>query len=181
MSVRQIPRELGVSRRTVGRVLTRVESERSGRQPTANTPKSAAASAEPARRARGLLASVAGALSEHDARARPRGAARRGFTGGYTIVRERVRALRPQPAPAPVVRFETAPGAQAQMDYGTYDIDFTERRPAPRLPVQLPAGLLAAAVPALRRGAGLADDAARARPRLRAPGRRGRQSACTTT
>ena len=50
----------------------------------------------------------------------------RGFTGKYTIVKDMVRRLRPKSYQQPVVRFETDKGQQSQMDYATYEIDFTE-------------------------------------------------------
>jgi transposase len=124
-SLRQIARELGVSRRTVGRVLARVESARSGRTPTSNLPK-------PERRGSLLDAheDFLRRLLERYPQMRVRRVLEelrgRGFTGGYTIVRLRVRQLRPQPGKEPVVRFETPMGQQAQMDYSTYDLDFSE-------------------------------------------------------
>jgi transposase len=48
-----------------------------------------------------------------------------GYEGGYSILRDHVRKLRPRAKQPPVVRFETSPGAQAQMDYAVYDIEFT--------------------------------------------------------
>lgn len=121
MSRRAIARALGISRGAVARTLARLQAQRD--QPAAPFPG-------PRRRGsildpfepllRELLEkyphlTVERALQELQAR---------GFTGKYTVVRQRMRLLRPRTAPAPVPRFETGPGLQAQMDYGVYDIDF---------------------------------------------------------
>ena len=68
----------------------------------------------------------AGAIPRHLGPADPRGIAQLGYTGGYTVLSERVLRLRPCPVVKPVLRFETAPGHQAQMDYSTYDLDFSD-------------------------------------------------------
>jgi transposase len=52
-----------------------------------------------------------------------------GFQGGYSILRERVKALRVPAAAHPVERFETGPGIQAQMDWAEYTIDFSAEGP----------------------------------------------------
>ena len=48
-----------------------------------------------------------------------------GFQGSYSTLRTFMKGYRSKPK-APVVRFETPPGAQAQMDWSTYTIDFTQ-------------------------------------------------------
>jgi transposase len=120
-SMRSIARTLRLSRNTVRRALDDVEAARAGKT-------SAAAGARPS-----LLDPYEATIVELLGRYPDLTAARvfqelraRGFSGGYTIARQRVAQLRPRPTQAPVVRFETAPGAQAQVDYATYDIDFTE-------------------------------------------------------
>ncbi len=121
-SVRRIARSLRVSRRTVDKALRQVEQARGGE--AAPRPKGARGS---------LLDAYEPVIVDLLARypditvqrvheeLRPRG-----YTGGYTILSQRMRRLRPRPVVVPVRRFETAPGAQAQMDYSTYDLDFSD-------------------------------------------------------
>lgn len=50
-----------------------------------------------------------------------------GYAGGYTQVKEYVRHVRPTPAIDPVVRFETAPAWQAQVDFAEFRLPWGKR------------------------------------------------------
>ena len=50
-----------------------------------------------------------------------------GYAGRYTQVKEYVRQVRPAPAPDPVVRFETPPGHQAQVDFAEFRLPWGKR------------------------------------------------------
>lgn len=50
-----------------------------------------------------------------------------GYEGGYTQVKEYVRKVRPRPVEEPVVRFETAPGVQAQVDFADFTLPWGKR------------------------------------------------------
>ena len=50
-----------------------------------------------------------------------------GYAGGYTQVKEYVREVRPGAGPDPVVRFETPPGLQAQVDFAEFHLPWGKR------------------------------------------------------
>jgi transposase len=50
-----------------------------------------------------------------------------GYTGGYTQVKDCVRQMRPMPPAEPVVRFETPPGRQAQVDFAEFRLPWGKR------------------------------------------------------
>lgn len=110
--VREIARELGLSRNTVRRYLREPTAARY----SARTPR--ASKLEPYKR---YIVDRMTAAAPHvipasvllaECRAR-------GYAGGYTMVKEFVAGLKALPVPAPVVRFETEPGEQAQVDWAT--------------------------------------------------------------
>jgi transposase len=120
-SIRAIAQELGISRGAVDRVLARVQAQRT------EPPQS-----PPVPRRRGSIIDAYVPILKELLERYPKLTGQRalqelqarGYRGGYTTVRQRVRLLRPRPV-APVIRFETDPGAQAQMDFGVYDVDLS--------------------------------------------------------
>ena len=50
-----------------------------------------------------------------------------GYPGGYSRVRDYVRAVRPQEPADAVVRFETSAGSQGQVDFGTFTLPWGRR------------------------------------------------------
>lgn len=50
-----------------------------------------------------------------------------GYSGSYNRVKHFVRAVRPRPAPEPIVRFETPPGHQAQVDFAEFRFPWGKR------------------------------------------------------
>ncbi len=119
-SARAIARELGVSRSTVREVIRTFQAGRGGDGPAARASRPSKLDAWAA-----TIVSLLGRYPDITAMRLYEELQAQGFTGRYTIVSKKLRELRPAAARQPVVRFETGPGVQAQMDYSTYTLDFT--------------------------------------------------------
>lgn len=114
MSVRGIARELGISRNTVRKYLrgdaVKVPERRGPGRPRKLAPyedwlRRRVEGASPIRLPATVLYREIAAM---------------GFDGTERTVRRFVAGLYPEPVSEPIVRFETAPGHQAQMDWGEY-------------------------------------------------------------
>ena len=118
-SIRQIARELTMARNTVSRVLAQIGAQRAGPTTTAFRRPSQLDPYEP------VILELLSRYPDLTGMRLLEELRQRGFSGSYSTVRQRLHALRPRTGPQPVIRFETAPGVQAQMDYAVYDLDFT--------------------------------------------------------
>jgi transposase len=136
-SIRRIAHRLQISRRTVRRALLQLEQARTtgppGESPRPAPPRGSQLDAHEA-----AIAALLARHPEITARRIYEELRRLGYTGGYTILSERVRRMRPRPVVAPVRRFETAPG----FHYGKSGVMFSDAEgtglPCPESVVRFP-------------------------------------------
>ena len=110
--VREMAREVGVSRNTVRRYLRSTDVARYRERPPQPGKLLAFEDFIRHRLASALPDRLAATVLLRELRAR-------GYAGGYTLVKDFVAAQQPLPVADPVVRFETAPGQQMQVDWAT--------------------------------------------------------------
>jgi transposase len=123
-SMRQIAQSLHISRRTVRRALDQVDQARTA------GPAPGESQARPRRGSQldayeGTIVDLLARYPEITVQRIHEELRPLGYQGSYTLLCQRAQTVRPRPIIHPVRRFETALGLQAQMDYSTYDLDFT--------------------------------------------------------
>lgn len=120
--VREIAREMGVSRNTVRRYLRDEDAVRYKARPPRATKLDAFKGYVTRRLAAAAPDRIPASVLLVELRDR-------GYAGGVTMLKEFIASLRPPAGPAPIIRFETQPGQPMQVDWATI------RRGADRLSV----------------------------------------------
>ena len=123
-SMRHIAQSLRISRRTVKQAVDQVEQER-GVGSTERSPRKKARRGSQLDAHLGTIIELLARYPNITAQRIYEELRRLGYQGSYWLLSHRVYDLRLRPIVRPVQRFETALGERAQMDYSTYDIDFT--------------------------------------------------------
>src|SRR5579872_2886107 len=109
-SIREIAREMGVSRNTVRRYLRDEEAERYKPRPLRPTKLDPFKDYIAERLAAAAPERIPGSVLLTELR-------ERGYGVGYTMLKEFLTSLKPPELVEPVIRFETAPGEQMQVDW----------------------------------------------------------------
>jgi len=109
-SIREIAREAGVARNTVRRYLRDEEAARYKPRPPRRTKLDPFKAYVAARLGSAAPEWIPATVLLMELR-------ERGYRGGYTMLKLFVASLRPQQAVEPVIRFETGPGEQMQVDW----------------------------------------------------------------
>jgi transposase len=120
-SVRRIAKTLELNRKTVNQVLKEHKAARKGEGAVVATPRPSII--DPFRE---NIAQLLDRYPDITAVRLHEELQRLGFRGTYSTVKERLRDIKPRPKILPVVRVETGPAVQSQMDYSPYEIDFTD-------------------------------------------------------
>lgn len=124
LSISEIARQLGLDRKTVRKHLRADRND-----PGAATRKPKAGKLDPFK---GYLENRLAACPQLSSVRLMREIRVRGYTGGYTILREHVNTIRPAAEQVFEVRFETPPGEQAQVDFACFTVRFNEAPQAAR-------------------------------------------------
>ena len=124
MSKAAISRELGISRRTAGRWAA-ADSAGRGHEALSYGPRTTGRSIlDPYKEIVRIRLSEYPDLSAVRVFQELRES---GYRGSYDVVKRYVRQVRPQPGKEPVVRYETAPGQQGQVDFAEFPLPWGKR------------------------------------------------------
>jgi transposase len=120
-----VAERLGISRRTVGRWIRSGELDRDLDEPVRYGPRPAVPRKLDAYQ--GIIRARLEAYPKLSSVRLLEEIRAAGYDGGYTQLKEYVRRVRPRPPEEPVIRFETAPGRQAQVDFADFKFGWGKR------------------------------------------------------